>query len=258
MPIFRGTLAALARELDAASESWIGYTRPPVARLLRDSAWRPDPRWAYCGRCGQAVGAGEVGMRGCGGCRTTGVGVDGVVRLGSYRDDLRGWIHEIKYERWVELGLRLGEALGEAVAQTALVAAGCAVVVPMPMPPARRAYRGVDHARVIATGAARVLGTPVVPALAKSAGPPQVALGTSARRRRSGRDVRPRRLRWRMRSGRPSHVLLVDDVLTTGASVRAAAAALRRLGPTRVVAGVLAVADPPARGRGASRAVGSG
>ena len=248
MADFRGMLAALGRELDAAAERWIGYARPPLPRLFEGSAWRPDDRSAYCGRCGQAVGAREVGDRGCAACRARSASVDAVVRLGAYEGDLRAWIHDVKYERWAELGLCLGARLGAAVAQTGLVARGRAVVVPMPMPTARRVYRGIDHARVIATGAARVLDLPVVRLLAKSGGPPQVALAAGARRRRGGREVRLRRAP-RPLWGEQTQLLLVDDVLTTGASVRAAASRLRALGPSRVVAGVLAVADPPGRGR---------
>lgn len=248
MSDFRGALASLGRELDDAAESWIGYERPPLSRLFRQSAWRPDSRSAYCGRCGQAVGAGEVGAGGCAGCRALSTPVDGVVRLGAYAGDLRTWIHDVKYERWAELGLCLGETLGAAVAQTGLVARGRAVVVPMPMPAARRVFRGIDHARVIATGAARILGLPVLRLLAKPGGPPQVALASSTRRRRGGRDVRLRRLRRPLRR-QESQVLLVDDVLTTGASIRAAAARLRGLGLDRVVAAVLAVAETPGRDR---------
>ncbi|NCT88893.1 ComF family protein, partial [Stenotrophomonas acidaminiphila] len=63
--------------------------------------------------------------------------------------------------------------------------------------------------------------------------PPQSALDAAARRRNL-------RQAFAARGRLPAHVALVDDVMTTGATVQAAARALRRAGVVRVDAWVCA------------------
>lgn len=85
-------------------------------------------------------------------------------------------------------------------------------LVPVPRAVSRRLRYGVDPARVVATAIARQLEVPVVDALA----PP-----IHARRRAGGdhsRGVRPFRLKAKLRFP----VIVVDDVVTTGATVMAA------------------------------------
>ena len=131
------------------------------------------------------------------------------------------------------------------------------VVVPMPMPWQRRLSRGIDHARVLATAVARRLDAPVHPVLVKPNGPPQMSLSRSGRARRGAAGMKVRR-GDRRRSWQGLHVVVVDDVRTTGATMRGAIRLLRRGGPLRVIAAVLAVADHPGRSRdGPSRGGGS-
>jgi len=141
------------------------------------------------------------------------------------------------------LGHRLGAVLASAMRDDACFDARGAIVVPMPMPWQRRLYRGIDHAGIIAEAAASVLRVRVHQLLTVSNGPPQVSLSASRRSRRA--------VRIRLRAGSPClegvAVVLIDDVRTSGGSLHAAARLLRRLGPRRVVAGVLAVTDGPAR-----------
>ena len=234
--------------IEAVEETWLGWTHPPTRRVLSEVGWRPDSAADYCARCGGSVGPGEERRdTGCASCRGVSVGTDAVVRLGRYRGELREWIRAIKYRGWAEmaetLGRRLGGALGERPAGA--IDPRRAVVVPMPMPWQRRVYRGIDHARVIALGAAAELDVPTVSILTKTNGPPQVSLPASDRSRRSGGMRLSRRAR-RIRLD-DMVVVLVDDVRTSGASLKAAARLIRRLRPRRVVAGVLAVTDDPSR-----------
>ncbi len=233
------------RELE---RTWLGWSFPPAGRALRDSSWRPDGRGAYCGRCGASAARAETTAAGCGSCRGTASHVDRVVRLGSYGGPLEEWIKAVKYRAWSEMGVELGRVLGRALCDELFAAARDGpdpVVIPMPMPWQRRLYRGIDHARVIASGAAALLGAPLLPILSRPNGPPQVAL-RAALRARAAASMRLRGWAGSLRLDGMTCVL-VDDVRTSGATVRAASRLLRALGPDRLVAGFLAVADPPDR-----------
>jgi predicted amidophosphoribosyltransferase len=249
-----GTLEAIRDRLDDALAFWLGDAVPPVHRAVAVSGWRRDPDDRFCRRCGESVGAGEAAAieglgdaGGCAGCRGRPAIADGVVRLGCYRGHLREWIRRIKYrDRWTEMAAHLGAELGHAIDAARVAARGRSIIVPMPMPWTRRLYRGIDHARVIADGAASVLHAPVLRVLSRSGGPTQAGLSRSTRLRFRSRGmvVRRRPGGWQLGG---LDIVLVDDVLTTGASMRAAVRALRGVADGRILAAVLAVADPPSR-----------
>jgi predicted amidophosphoribosyltransferase len=110
------------------------------------------------------------------------------------------------------------------------------VVTWVPTTPGRRRERGFDHAELLARAVGRRLARPAPRLLERGVGIPQTGLSGAARRR--GPRVTARRIP-------PAHVLLVDDVATTGASLSAAAGALRRAGAVRVVALTAARTPPP-------------
>lgn len=91
----------------------------------------------------------------------------------------------------------------------------------------RRRSRGFDHAELLARRVARELGRPCWATLAREPGPPQT--GRTLVERRDGPEFTARRTVKR------ASVLLVDDVVTTGATLAAAASALRSVGAARVI-----------------------
>ncbi len=123
------------------------------------------------------------------------------------------------------------------------------VIVPVPSHWRRRLWRGFDQAAVLARELSRHLGVPVAEALRRTRHTdPQAGLARRQRRlnvRGCFRAAAPETVRGR-------RVLLIDDVLTTGATANAAAAALKEAGAARIGVFTLARAD---RAAGAAAAL---
>lgn len=115
------------------------------------------------------------------------------------------------------------------------------VIVPMPLHPNRLRSRGFNQAAEIARHLAKHLGIPCTfdTLIRVHDTPPQAGLQ---------RDERWRNLIGAFACPKPltgTHVLLVDDVLTTGASLSACAEVLRHAGATRVDVAVVARTPEP-------------
>ncbi|MEZ5243882.1 MAG: phosphoribosyltransferase family protein [Acidimicrobiales bacterium] len=142
-------------------------------------------------------------------------------------------VRELKYGRATTVVTELAEAM-------VAVAPSADLVSWVPASPARRRQRGFDQGELLARAVARRLGMPVRRALRRVDDEPQTSRG------REGRLLGPRfgAAGRRMRFG-PT-VLLIDDVVTTGSTLRAAAAVLRDhgAGQVRGLAATHAVASP--------------
>lgn len=136
---------------------------------------------------------------------------------------MRGAILAVKYEGEWARAPSLGAALASVVESTPAGAA----LVPVPLHPERLRERGFNQSEVVARSAADGLRRSVLPALVRTrATAHQVGLGGEERRRNvEGAFAAAPGVPLRGRA-----VVIVDDVLTTGATVAACAAALRQAG----------------------------
>jgi predicted amidophosphoribosyltransferase len=147
-------------------------------------------------------------------------------------------VRALKYEGWLRVAPVLVRPMLRALEDGVLSpSAGDAPplggIVPVPTTPKRLRERGFNPARVLAEGVGQALDLPVLEALSRPLeAPRQVGLPPSRRAANvKGAFVAERGPRDSLL---PPYVLLVDDVLTTGATGVAAAESLARAGVARV------------------------
>jgi ComF family protein len=187
------------------------------------------PLCAACGRAcrAQAVVCNRCGRRLAAADPLLGAGPPGLDRAWSsapYEGVARELVAALKFRRL----LPVAELMAERIAWLAPAHMLSGTVVPVPPAPPRLRRRGFDPAGELAAALAEELDAELEPCLARRGGNRQVG------RRRAERVGHPPRVQ--ATGAAPRSVLLIDDVLTTGATLAACAKALRSAGATRVVA----------------------
>ena len=172
---------------------------------------------ALCTRCARRLAAAEP-LSGAGPA-----GLDRVWSSASYEGVARDLVAALKFRRLLAVAGLMAERIQWLVPPHLLGGA----VVPIPPAPARARRRGFDPAGELAAALAERLQAPLEPCLARRGS------GRQLGRRRAERVAHPPRIH--AVAPAPRSVLLVDDVLTTGATLTAAARALRGAGAVRVV-----------------------
>jgi ComF family protein len=167
-----------------------------------------------------------------------------VLRLGVFTDPLKGLIHQLKYhQRWPLAEVLADRLLDQERVKSLL--SETEVIVPVPLHRLRQIARGYNQAEVIARRLASRCRIPVVRPVLRMRNTESQTNMTSARQREE--NMRDAFALLTPRGVRGKHVVVVDDVMTTGATLQAFARALRPAKPASLCAIVLAVADPSGR-----------
>jgi predicted amidophosphoribosyltransferase len=171
-----------------------------------------------CTRCGRRLAAAEP---------LTGIGPAGIDRVWSsapHEGVARDLVGALKFRRLLSVVELMADRI-QWLAPSDLLGG---TVVPVPTARLRAAARGFDPATEIAIALAARTGLSMLPCLVRGGG------GRQLGKRRAERIAHPPLVRAAGEA--PRSVLLVDDVLTTGATLSSCARALRSAGAIRVVA----------------------
>lgn len=208
--------------------------RPLLCTACREAFHYRTPR--VCPQC--AAPLAPLSRRpNCPECRKRKLPFAGALALGEYRGRLREAVLRTKKSAHESLTMQLGEHLANCVAQQSW-AEEVDLVMPLPSHWWRRWSRGTSGPELLAMALARRLQRPL-----------ETRLLRCVRRTRKQGMLKPREREQNVRGAfeapRPHQVarqriLLVDDVMTTGATLREAAQTLRRAGAKCVFVAVLA------------------
>lgn len=247
----RGFAAQAARILSP----FVSFVFPPVC--LCCSAALESPSAILCAACWGALEPSDFTderyLRTFERITRNGV-IDGLAAPYFFQEEgpLQALVHELKYKGMTRVGTELGLRLAGRV-RDAFPDSGPAVIIPVPLHPTKLRERGYNQAECIARGMAGALGIPVCPRIVRRVRYTQSQTHLDAGQRESNvaeafilAAKEKRRLEGKT-------VYLVDDVITTGATIRSCARTVKGSGERTIVACAAGLAVRPDEGRSALR-----
>jgi ComF family protein len=232
------------RQVYTMLDRWAGWVLPPRCVLCRRPGQRPafdlctdceveiplvpDP----CPRCGLPCHEGEgATVDGCPRCRTVHLPYSRCLAPWRYEFPVTRLVQGLKYEGALANARVFGTRLARAAAEINNRWCSATLVVPMPLHPSRLVERGFNQSHEIARVVTRLLDLELAGhALRRNrATAPQVGLDRAARlgNLRGAFSADPGTVNG-------MHVILVDDVVTTGSTAVEAASTLRAAGAATV------------------------
>ena len=197
----------------------------PLCRACLDSAKRIEP--PFCEACSQPFDGALDGVFVCSNCSHRRLYFACAVSAYRSRGIVRELVHRFKYEGESHLRRPLARWLGEALDDPRIRSSPFDFFVPVPLHPLRRRAREFNQAEVLARILAGRSGPPVVDCLERVRDTPtQIHLDREQRMEnlRNAFEMR------KNRDVRGKHLILVDDVFTTGSTAEECSRVLSRAG----------------------------
>lgn len=233
----------IAEVLRLTGEAFLNALYPPhCANCLADTpsgihlcakcaAQAPKIKAPYCSQCSQPFEGAIDGIFVCSQCDGRNLPFDCAVAPYRSRGVVREFIHRFKYERHFYLRQPLANWLSEALEDQRITDQPFDFLVPVPLHSARYRERDFNQADVLAKLLAKRAGKPVLAALKR--------IRYTTTQTRLHREERMENLRNAFRVRHASrvqsrHLILVDDVFTTGSTVAECARVLRQAGAASV------------------------
>jgi ComF family protein len=147
--------------------------------------------------------------------------------------------HALKYKEYKSLGVELGICIGEALKKTNLE---IDILIPVPLHRIKQRERGYNQSEFIARGIAAVTGNPVVSNAVRRIynTKSQTKLNIEERRKNMDHAFEMAPYSTNIMSGKKC--LLVDDIITSGATTNSCAQAILSAGTAKVIAASAALA----------------
>ncbi|HEX2920808.1 MAG TPA: ComF family protein [Bacteroidales bacterium] len=152
---------------------------------------------------------------------------------------MQSLIHNLKYKGITEIGIEMGKMYGSILSQSGFTS-GIDIIIPVPLHPSRQRSRGFNQSELIAGGISEGTGLPVFT---------KILVRSS---RTKTQTKKSRFSRWINVEGifqvndvgsiKGKHILLVDDVITTGSTLEACANELLKAENVKVSVAALAYA----------------
>lgn len=153
-----------------------------------------------------------------------------VFALSDYRDPLKSLIRAKNHGN-ILAARQLGIVMGKLLPATSLE---CDCLVPVPLHPTRYARRGFNQSKIIAETLGKILNKPVVDCLKKIKRTPfQARLNAHARKENTRNVFRCTKTAASLKN---KHIVIIDDLMTTGATLVAAGKELRSVRPASIKA----------------------
>ena len=173
----------------------------------------------------------------CGIC-THNVTLSAVRSLGTFDDFYQKLIHGFKYQQKISLGQRLGRRLGEMLIKDKTVSRfDC--LIPVPLHSARKRERGFNQSEILAEELSKFTELPLLKTLKRIRNTKDQTKLTPEQRIENVTGafalIDPEKIKGK-------RVILVDDVITTGATLRECASVLKKAGAKEIIGTTIAVA----------------